>query len=86
MSASSDMRDLRDYLDSALTGWIGGRYDMTTVNGSEAFRLAKQLRHDRHKRWAEMCVLRARLSRALADVDGLRATNEVLTNLVDTEP
>ena len=78
-SAFEDLRTLRDFLDSALVGWIGARTEMTTETGKDAMKDAIRLRERAYRAWGENIVLRARLSRALADNDGLRDCNAELT-------
>jgi len=78
--ASDDLRDLRDYLDAILTGWIGARVKARTVAGAESLTLARELRGKFYRQWAEGCVLRGRLSRALVELDGLRDANALLTD------
>jgi hypothetical protein len=79
MTTANDLRDVADYLDATLTGWIPARIRAKTVTGQRCLTLAVAVRGMLYRRWAEGCVLRGRLSRALVELDGLRATNEILT-------
>jgi hypothetical protein len=81
LTTAQDLRELAHELDAALTGWPWPRNSsMTTETGRAAERLTRQLRERHYKQWTECCVMRGRLVRALADVEGLRASNEALTN------
>jgi hypothetical protein len=84
VSAAQDLRELGDALDAALTGWPRPSYSlMTTEAGRVAERATRQLFELRYKQWAEICVMRGRLARALCDVEGLRASNEALTTEIE---
>ena len=80
MTATADLHELTNQIDNLLTGWIGVRYSrMTTGAGCIAEKMVRLLRDKRYRQWAESCVLRGRLARALAEVQGLRDANELLT-------
>jgi hypothetical protein len=80
MTTAQDLRDLRDQLDGALTGWPWpSSIKASTKIGAECLDLVHQLRKRRYKDWAENCVLRARLSAALKDNEGQREMNAILT-------
>jgi hypothetical protein len=85
MSATTDLHDLRDFLEGARHGSILCPR-MSTVAGAEALAEALNFRGELRKLWSEQCSLRARLAMALRDVDGLRATNERLTDLIEPRP
>ena len=80
MSAKDDLRDLRDLLDAALTGWIGANFKPSTKTGERCSELVAKLRQRIYRSWGENLALRARLHQALRDVDGLRAANQLLTD------
>jgi hypothetical protein len=78
-AASDDLKDLRDYLDATLTGWLPARVKSRTAAGQESLTLAVAVRGELYRRWAETCVLRGRLARMRVELDGVRAANEILT-------
>lgn len=80
MSATQDLRELADEIDALLTGWPRSRSFMTTETGKKAEAYVRRLREERYRQWSENCALRARVLRLAEDNDGLRATNELLTN------
>ncbi len=81
MTAAADLREITNQLDGVLTGWIADRYSyMTTATGTIAEKLVRKLRERHFKQWCENCVLRGRLAKALADLEGARNANEALTN------
>jgi hypothetical protein len=82
VSALDDLRNVATALDSALTGWISYPFRSTTKVGEQALQMVATLRQRRYKDWGENCALRARLGRALADNNGLRDCNRVLTDQV----
>lgn len=80
MSAANDLRELEAEVDAAMTGWPRPTYTfMTTVAGRRLETAIRSLRAKLFRGWSERMALRARLSRALCDVHGLRAANELLT-------
>jgi hypothetical protein len=79
MSTATDLVLVRDYLDSILVGWIGAYTNATTVSGQQAIKDAIAIRERLHRIWGTNCALRSRLARALADNDGLRDCNAMLT-------
>lgn len=83
MSAAQDLRDIRDAIDGMLVGWIGWRQKLSTKAGAECLDMVNEARRRLYKSWGENCALRTRLAAALREVDGLRATNELLTNTLD---
>jgi hypothetical protein len=80
VTAANDLRDLRDELDGVLHGALWpDSLRCSTVVGREAQALTEQLRARLYRSWSENCALRARLARALAEVEGQRAMNAQLT-------
>lgn len=80
MTATTDLHDIADRLDGVLHGALWPTsLRCSTVAGRACDELAEQLRARLHAAWSENCVLRARLASALAEVEGQRAMNAVLT-------
>ncbi len=85
MSAVTDLHDIVDLLDAIIHGApFPTSIVPTTQTGGDAWGMAKELRRRLYMSWSEGCALRGRLAMALRDVDGLRATNERLTNLLES--
>ena len=83
MSALDDLRNLETSLDAAITGWIGYNWKPTTVLGGKCSEMVSAMRRRHYKAWGENCALRARLSRALDDNDGLRDGNASMTAQIE---
>jgi hypothetical protein len=80
VSTAHDLRDVRDQLDGVLHGALWpASLQCSTVSGREAQALVEEVRRRLYRSWSENCTLRARLARALVEVDGQRSLNERLT-------
>jgi hypothetical protein len=80
MSAVRDLHDIRDRLDGVLHGALWPTsIRCSTVSGQACDELVEQLRARLYEAWSENCVLRGRLSRIIADNEGQRAMNAILT-------
>lgn len=78
-----DLRDLETALGGALSGEIEYQWHATTQTGARCFKLLSKLRHRYFCEWAETVALRAHLSRSIANEQGLRDTNQLLTEQID---
>lgn len=82
MTAADDLRDLRDNLDGTLAGSVLSWKRASTKTGQDCFDLNMEIRAKRYREWGETISLRARLSRALLDNEGLREGNSQMTEQI----
>lgn len=87
MSLRDDVRWVREAADGLLVGWLPGRLPKwSTSEGEQLGWLVLLLWQKFYDASMARGRLEAEVARLKDDVDGLRATNERLTDLLDQPP
>jgi len=84
MSLRDDVRWVREAADGLLVGWLPGRLPRwSTTEGEQLGWLVLLLWHKFYDASMARIMLEARVQSLEGDVDGLRETNRILTDLLE---